>query len=95
MLGTNGDKIVMLNQEVERVKIEWQQLDYVVGQQKELQECLVPLEKELALLRNNSIKKKVALEENITKISAILHMIFFIISAWEYHALIPSNRVCH
>ncbi|XP_012542406.1 nuclear pore glycoprotein p62 [Monomorium pharaonis] len=54
LLITNGEKIVTLNQEVERVKIEQQQLehelDYVVGQQKELQECLVPLEKELASL---------------------------------------------
>lgn len=54
LLITNGEKIVILNQEVERVKIEQQQLehelDYVVGQQKELQECLVPLEKELASL---------------------------------------------
>lgn len=54
LLITNGEKIVTLNQEVERVKIEQQQLehelDYVVGQQKELQEWLVPLEKELASL---------------------------------------------
>lgn len=54
LLITNGEKIVTLNQEVERVKIEQQQLehelDYVVGQQKELQECLIPLEKELASL---------------------------------------------
>ena len=54
LLITNGEEIVALNQEVERVKIEQQQLehelDYVVGQQKELQDCLVPLEKELASL---------------------------------------------
>ncbi|XP_014223787.1 nuclear pore glycoprotein p62 [Trichogramma pretiosum] len=54
LLINNGEKIVTLNQEVERVKLEQQQLehelDYVVGQQKELQDCLVPLEKELALL---------------------------------------------
>ncbi|XP_054012520.1 nuclear pore glycoprotein p62 [Hylaeus anthracinus] len=54
LLITNGEKIVALNQEVERVKIEQQQLehelDYVVGQQKELQDCLVPLEKELESL---------------------------------------------
>ncbi|XP_034179129.1 nucleoporin 62 [Osmia lignaria lignaria] len=54
LLISNGEKIVTLNQEVERVKIEQQQLehelDYVVGQQKELQDCLVPLEKELASL---------------------------------------------
>ncbi|OXU28446.1 hypothetical protein TSAR_016736 [Trichomalopsis sarcophagae] len=54
LLIANGEKIVTLNQEVERVKLEQQQLehelDYVIGQQKELQDCLVPLEKELALL---------------------------------------------
>ncbi|KAK0168120.1 hypothetical protein PV327_001952 [Microctonus hyperodae] len=54
LLITNGEKIVTLNQEVERVKLEQQQLehelDYVVGQQKELQDCLVPLEKELVSL---------------------------------------------
>lgn len=54
LLISNGEKIVALNQEVERVKIEQQQLehelDYVVGQQKELQDCLEPLEKELASL---------------------------------------------
>ncbi|XP_003706618.2 nucleoporin 62 isoform X1 [Megachile rotundata] len=54
LLISNGEKIVALNQEVEIVKIQQQQLeqelDYVVGQQKELQDCLVPLEKELASL---------------------------------------------
>lgn len=54
LLIANGEKIVTLNQEVERVKLEQQQLehelDYVVGQQKELQDCLVPLEKELGSL---------------------------------------------
>ncbi|XP_076623310.1 nucleoporin 62 [Colletes latitarsis] len=54
LLISNGEKIVALNQEVERVKIEQQQLehelDYVVGQQKELEDFLVPLEKELASL---------------------------------------------
>ncbi|XP_017886007.1 nuclear pore glycoprotein p62 [Ceratina calcarata] len=52
LLISNGEKIVALNQEVERVKVEQQQLEhelnYVDGQQKELQDCLVPLEKELA-----------------------------------------------
>ncbi|XP_046425088.1 nuclear pore glycoprotein p62 [Neodiprion virginianus] len=52
LLIANGEKIVTLNQEVERVKLEQEQLehelDYVVGQQRELQDCLVPLEKELA-----------------------------------------------
>lgn len=54
LLISNGEKIVALNQEVERVKVEQQQLEhelnYVDGQQKELQDCLVPLEKELASL---------------------------------------------
>ncbi|XP_043277833.1 nuclear pore glycoprotein p62 isoform X2 [Venturia canescens] len=54
LLIVNGEKITALNQEVERVKLEQQQLehelDYVVGQQKELQDCLAPLEKELASL---------------------------------------------
>ncbi|XP_058788710.1 nuclear pore glycoprotein p62 isoform X1 [Phymastichus coffea] len=54
LLIANGEKIVTLNQEVERVKLEQQhlehELDYVVGQQKELQDCLIPLEKELAQL---------------------------------------------
>ncbi|XP_066589688.1 nuclear pore glycoprotein p62 [Prorops nasuta] len=54
LLISNGEKIVTLNQEVERVKLEQQQLehelDYVVGQQKELQDCLEPLEKELGSL---------------------------------------------
>ncbi|KAJ8675334.1 hypothetical protein QAD02_011120 [Eretmocerus hayati] len=54
LLIANGEKIVTLNDEVERVKLEQQQLehelDYVVGQQKELQDCLAPLEKELASL---------------------------------------------
>lgn len=52
LLIANGEKIVTLNQQVEKVKLEQQQLehelDYVVGQQKELQDCLVPLEKELS-----------------------------------------------
>ncbi|XP_063987384.1 nuclear pore glycoprotein p62 [Diachasmimorpha longicaudata] len=52
LLIANGEKIVTLNEEVERVKLEQQQLeqelDYVVGQQKELQDCLDPLQKELA-----------------------------------------------
>lgn len=52
LLIANGEKIVTLNDQVEKVKLEQQQLehelDYVVGQQKELQDCLVPLEKELA-----------------------------------------------
>lgn len=47
----NGEKIVGLNNAVERVKLEQQQLDneldFILAQQRELEECLAPLEKEL------------------------------------------------
>ncbi|KAK6643710.1 hypothetical protein RUM43_005220 [Polyplax serrata] len=52
LLLANGDKIVSLNYSVENVKLEQQQLDheldFIVAQQRELEECLLPLEKELA-----------------------------------------------
>ncbi|EEB15767.1 conserved hypothetical protein [Pediculus humanus corporis] len=52
LLLTNGDKIVSLNHNVEKVKLEQQQLDheldFIVAQQRELEECLLPLEKEMA-----------------------------------------------
>lgn len=48
----NADKIVSLNNEVENVKLEQKkldhELDFILAQQKELEDCLVPLEKELA-----------------------------------------------
>ncbi|XP_049787053.1 nuclear pore glycoprotein p62 isoform X2 [Schistocerca cancellata] len=51
MLISNAEKIVNLNSAVEQVKLEQQQLehelDFIVAQQRELEECLVPLEKEL------------------------------------------------
>jgi Nsp1-like C-terminal region. len=44
-------QIVGLNNAVERVKLEQQQLDneldFILAQQRELEECLAPLEKEL------------------------------------------------
>lgn len=47
----NGEKIIGLNNAVERVKLEQQQLDneldFILAQQRELEECLAPLEKEL------------------------------------------------
>ncbi|XP_021929444.1 nuclear pore glycoprotein p62 isoform X2 [Zootermopsis nevadensis] len=47
----NGEKIVDLNNAVERMKLEQQQLDneldFILAQQRELEECLAPLEKEL------------------------------------------------
>jgi len=43
---------VQLNEAVEAVKVEQQQIDHELGfilaQQRELEDCLVPLEKELA-----------------------------------------------
>ncbi|KAL0278407.1 UNVERIFIED_CONTAM: hypothetical protein PYX00_000235 [Menopon gallinae] len=52
LLLSNGDKIVALNNSVEKVKLEQQQLDheldFIVAQQRELEECLLPLEKEFA-----------------------------------------------
>nr|CAD7410910.1 unnamed protein product [Timema cristinae]CAD7433991.1 unnamed protein product [Timema monikensis] len=52
LLIANGDKIVSLNNAVERVKMEQQQLDqeldFIVAQQRDLEDCLAPLEKELA-----------------------------------------------
>lgn len=51
LLISNAEKIVNLNSAVEQVKLEQQQLehelDFIVAQQRELEECLVPLEKEL------------------------------------------------
>ncbi|KAJ9578658.1 hypothetical protein L9F63_005148 [Diploptera punctata] len=48
----NGEKIVSLNNAVERVKLEQQQLDneldFILAQQRELEDCLAPLEKELS-----------------------------------------------
>lgn len=52
LLVNNSEKIVELNNSVENVKLQQQQLDYeldfILAQQRELEECLVPLEKELA-----------------------------------------------
>lgn len=51
MLISNAEKIVNLNAAVEQVKLQQQQLehelDFIVAQQRELEECLVPLETEL------------------------------------------------
>lgn len=48
----NGEKIVSLNNAVERVKLEQQhldnELDFILAQQRELEDCLAPLEKELS-----------------------------------------------
>lgn len=47
----NGEKILSLNNGIEKVKQQQQQLDheldFVLAQQRELEECIVPLEKEL------------------------------------------------
>ncbi|XP_018569584.1 nuclear pore glycoprotein p62 [Anoplophora glabripennis] len=51
LLISNGEKILNLNSSIERVKQQQQQLDqeldFVLAQQKELEELIVPLEKEL------------------------------------------------
>lgn len=51
LLITNGEKILNLNGSIERVKQQQQQLDqeldFVLAQQKELEELITPLEKEL------------------------------------------------
>lgn len=51
LLISNGDKILNLNSSIERVKQQQQQLDqeldFVLAQQKELEELIRPLEKEL------------------------------------------------
>lgn len=48
---SNGEKILNLNSSIERVKQQQQQLDqeldFVLAQQKELEELIRPLEKEL------------------------------------------------
>lgn len=52
LLTSNGEKIEGLNRAVEAVKMEQQRLDneleFICSQQRELEDCLVPLEKELA-----------------------------------------------
>ncbi|XP_066995442.2 nuclear pore glycoprotein p62 [Anabrus simplex] len=56
LLIENGEKLVELSNSVERVKLEQQQLDheleFILAQQRELEDLLTPLEKELA---NNSV----------------------------------------
>ncbi|XP_063241395.1 nuclear pore glycoprotein p62 [Bacillus rossius redtenbacheri] len=51
LLIANGDKIVNLNGAVERVKLEQQQLDheldFIRAQQRDLEDCLGPLERQL------------------------------------------------
>lgn len=51
LLISNGEKILNLNGSIERVKQQQsqldQELDFILAQQKELEELIVPLEKEL------------------------------------------------
>lgn len=51
LLMSNGEKILSVSNGVERIKQQQQQLDqeldFVLAQQKELEDCIVPLEKEL------------------------------------------------
>lgn len=52
VLLSNGEKIVELNESVEKVKAEQgaleQELEFIAAQHAELEECIVPLEEELA-----------------------------------------------
>lgn len=55
---SNSEKILSLNSEVENMKLQQLQLDheldFILAQQRELEECLVPLEKELASTPTNT-----------------------------------------
>lgn len=62
LLIQNGDKIKVLNNSIERVKQQQQQLDqeldFVLAQQKELEELVVPLEKELASIPQSTDQER-------------------------------------
>ncbi|KAK9884153.1 hypothetical protein WA026_005105 [Henosepilachna vigintioctopunctata] len=62
LLIQNGDKIKVLNDSIERVKQQQQQLDqeldFVLAQQKELEELVGPLEKELACLPQSTDQER-------------------------------------
>ncbi|XP_055900683.1 nuclear pore glycoprotein p62-like isoform X1 [Biomphalaria glabrata] len=66
----NGEKIVQLNQDVEKVKLDQQkldhELDFVQSQQKELEDILVPLEKALDSLPPISYQQHADIEREHT-----------------------------
>ncbi|XP_063704216.1 nuclear pore glycoprotein p62 [Culicoides brevitarsis] len=61
VLLANGDKIVSLNESVEKVKAEQdaleQELEFITAQHAELEECIVPLEQELAKIPQVDIER--------------------------------------
>lgn len=54
----NSEKIIVLNREVDNMKLQQLQLDheldFILAQQRELEDCVVPLEKELASTPNTN-----------------------------------------
>lgn len=57
----NGDKIVALNESVEKVKVEQdtleQELEFITAQHAELEECILPLEQELSKIPQVDIER--------------------------------------
>ncbi|XP_013399317.1 nuclear pore glycoprotein p62-like, partial [Lingula anatina] len=70
LLIENGEKITQLNSDVEKVKIDQQrldhELDFILAQQKELEEMLVPLEKTIEQLPPISYQQHADLEREHT-----------------------------
>ncbi|KAK3594059.1 hypothetical protein CHS0354_040823 [Potamilus streckersoni] len=70
LLVENGEKILSLNQDMERVKIDQQkldhELDFIHSQQRELEDLLVPLEKSVEQLPSSSFQPHADLERENT-----------------------------
>ncbi|KAL3842045.1 hypothetical protein ACJMK2_020110 [Sinanodonta woodiana] len=70
LLVDNGEKILSLNQDMERVKIDQQkldhELDFIHSQQRELEDLLVPLEKSVEQLPSSSFLPHADLERENT-----------------------------
>ncbi|GAB6022255.1 Nuclear pore glycoprotein p62 [Chamberlinius hualienensis] len=70
LLISNGDKIMQLNDALERVKLDDehldQEMDFILAQQRELEELLVPLEKSIESLPNLSVHQHADIEREHT-----------------------------
>ncbi|XP_013790093.1 nuclear pore glycoprotein p62-like [Limulus polyphemus] len=70
LLISNGQKITALNEAVEKVKLDQQrldhELDFIVAQQRELEELLVPLEKSVESAPHLSVQQHADLEREHT-----------------------------
>lgn len=70
LLISNGQKITALNEAVEKVKLDQQrldhELDFIVAQQRELEELLVPLEKSVESSPHLSVQQHADLEREHT-----------------------------